>query len=69
MTDETKITKDDAAATMADIVADEQVSGSYWKKEDGSLEAKSVKLGAKMESPAQEQKEKAAAERLRARKP
>ncbi|MBA3650103.1 MAG: hypothetical protein H0W66_01145 [Chthoniobacterales bacterium] len=47
VTDETKITKNDAATTMADIVADEQVRGSYWKKEDGSLEAKSVKLGAK----------------------
>lgn len=47
VTDETKITKNDVAATMADIVADEQVRGSYWKKEDGSLEAKSVKLGAK----------------------
>ncbi|MEO5719542.1 MAG: hypothetical protein ABIR29_13365 [Chthoniobacterales bacterium] len=46
VTDETKITKNDAAATMADIVADKQVRGSYWKKEDG-LEAKSVKLGAK----------------------
>lgn len=47
VTDETKITKNDAAATMADIVADEQVRGSYWKKEDGSLDAKSVKLGVK----------------------
>jgi hypothetical protein len=47
VTDETKITKQDAAATMADIVVDEQVRGSYWKKEDGTLEAKSVKLGAK----------------------
>lgn len=47
VTDETKITKQEAAATMADIVADEPVRGSYWKKEDGTLEAKSVKLGAK----------------------
>ncbi len=47
VTDETKITKNDAAATMSDIVAEEQVRGSYWKKDDGSLEAKSVKLGAK----------------------
>jgi hypothetical protein len=47
VTDQTKITKQEAAATMADIVADEQVRGSYWKKEDGTLEAKSVKLGAK----------------------
>ena len=47
--DETKITKQGAAATMTDIVADEEVRGAYWKKEDGSLEAKSVKLGAMTE--------------------
>ena len=51
VTDETKITKEGAAATMADIVADEQVRGSYWKKEDGTLEAKSVKLGVKSAKP------------------
>jgi hypothetical protein len=34
---------------MADIVVDEQVRGSYWKKGDGAMEAKSVKLGAKSE--------------------
>ena len=49
VTDETKIMKQGAAATMSDIVADEEVRGSYWKKEDGSLEAKSVKLGAMTE--------------------
>jgi hypothetical protein len=47
VTDQTKITNKGAEATMADIVVDEQVRGSYWKKEDGTLEAKSVKLGAK----------------------
>jgi len=47
--DDTKITKQGATATMSDIVADEDVRGSYWKKEDGSLEAKSVKLGAMTE--------------------
>jgi hypothetical protein len=30
---------------MADIVAGEQVRGAYWKKENGTLEAKSAKLG------------------------
>src|SRR5439155_5885709 len=50
VTDQTKITKQGAAATMADIVVDEEVRGSYWKKEDGSLEAKTVKLGPKSES-------------------
>jgi hypothetical protein len=45
ITDETKITKQGAAATMTDLAADEEVRGSYWKKDDGSLEARSVKLG------------------------
>ena len=45
ITDQTKITKQGAEATMKDVVADEEVRGSYWKKEDGSLEARSVKLG------------------------
>lgn len=52
VTDQTKITKEGATATMADIMVGEKVSGSYWKKDDGSLEAKSVKVGAKMESSA-----------------
>ncbi len=50
VTDRTEIMKAGAAATMADIVADEEVRGSYWKKEDGSLEAKKVTLGPKTES-------------------
>lgn len=50
ITDETKIMKAGAAATMADIVADEEVRGSYMKKEDGSLEAKKVTLGPKTEA-------------------
>ena len=45
ITDQTKITKQGADAAMKDIVADEEVRGSYWKKEDGSLEARNVKLG------------------------
>ncbi len=45
ITDQTKITKQGAEATMTDVVADEEVRGAYWKKEDGSLEARSVKLG------------------------
>ena len=47
VTDQTKITKQGAAATMADITVGEKVSGSYWKKDDGSLEAKNVKVGAR----------------------
>src|SRR5262245_1604797 len=49
VTAQTKITKQGAAATMADITVGEKVSGSYWKKDDGSLEAKNIKVGAKME--------------------
>ena len=45
ITDQTTITKQGVAATMKDIAADEEVRGSYWKKEDGSLEARSVRLG------------------------
>lgn len=49
VTEKTEIMKAGAAATMADIVADEEVRGSYWKKEDGTLEAKKVTLGPKTE--------------------
>jgi hypothetical protein len=38
VTDQTKITKQGAAAIMAEISVGENVSGSYWKKDDGSLE-------------------------------
>lgn len=49
VTDQTKITKQGAAATMAEIKVGEKVSGSYWKKDDDSLEAKNVKVGDKRE--------------------
>ena len=52
VTDQTKITKQGAAATMAEISLGEKVSGSYWRKDDGSLEAKNVKVGAKAETAA-----------------
>ena len=45
VTDKTTITKGAGAATMNDIAANGEVSGSYWKNPDGSLEAKTVKLG------------------------
>lgn len=45
ITDQTAITKQGVAATMKDVVANEEVRGLYWKKEDGSLEAKSIRLG------------------------
>ncbi len=65
VTGDTVITKQGASATIADIVVDEQVRGSYWKKEGGTLEAKSVKLGPKSETPAnnaQKKEGKASAE-------
>ena len=49
VTDKTTVTKDGNPATMTDIAEKEEVRGSYWKGEDGSLEAKTVKLGAKTE--------------------
>jgi hypothetical protein len=52
VTDQTKITKQGAAATMTEISVGEKVSGSYLKKDDGSLEAKNVKVGAKTEAAA-----------------
>jgi len=45
VTDKTIMTKAGQPATMKDLVADEEVRGTYWKMADGSLEAKAVKLG------------------------
>lgn len=45
ITSKSVLTKAGAPATMKDVVANEEVRGSYWKQADGSLEAKSVKLG------------------------
>ncbi len=45
VTAKTTVTKGGNAATMKDIAENEEVSGSYWKNPDGTLEAKNVKLG------------------------
>ena len=45
VTETTVMTKGEQAATMKDIVANEDVRGSYYKRADGTLEAKTVKLG------------------------
>lgn len=45
ITDKTLITKAGQPATMKDVVANEEVRGSYYKSSDGSMEAKTVKLG------------------------
>jgi len=45
VTDKTSISKSGKTATMKDITENEEASGSYWKNPDGTLEAKTVKLG------------------------
>lgn len=45
MTDRTVFMKAGAPATMRDVGQNEEIRGSYWKRADGSLEAKTVKLG------------------------
>ena len=45
VTDTTLITKGGNPATIKDIVANEEVRGSYYKMNDGTFEAKTVKLG------------------------
>jgi hypothetical protein len=45
VTDKTIITKAGQPATLKDVVANEEVRGSYYKMPDGSMEAKFVKLG------------------------
>ena len=62
ITDKTVLTKAGAPATMKDVVANEEARGSYWKVMDGTLEAKSVKLGPKTEA------EKAADEKRKMKK-
>ncbi|MDQ6621860.1 MAG: hypothetical protein M3Y86_00030 [Verrucomicrobiota bacterium] len=67
VTEKTTVTKNDAPATMADLTENDAVRGSYWKHEDGSLEAKSLKIGEKTEAaatatPAAKKSKKSAAE-------
>jgi hypothetical protein len=58
ITDTTVITKGGAPATMTDIVENEQARGSYLKQADGTLEAKSVKIGPKAEGEKKARKSK-----------
>lgn len=50
VTDTTVITKAGAPATMADIVENERARGTYMKQADGTMEAKTVKIGPKTEA-------------------
>jgi len=61
VTNQTVLTKGGNPATFKDVTEKEEVRGSYWKKPDGTLEAKNVKLG-----PLTEQ-EKAAEEARKAK--
>jgi hypothetical protein len=56
VTNKTTVTKGGNAATMKDIAENEEVSGSYWKNADGSLEAKTVKIGPMKEKKSDEEK-------------
>ncbi|HEX8490203.1 MAG TPA: hypothetical protein VF626_04225, partial [Chthoniobacterales bacterium] len=56
MTDTTVITKGGAPATQSDVVANEEVRGNYVKAADGTLEAKTVKLGPMTEAEKAEKK-------------
>jgi hypothetical protein len=49
VTENTTMTKAGAAATMTDIVQNEQVRGTCLKQADGTFEAKAVKIGPKTE--------------------
>jgi len=62
VTDKTNVVKDGAPGTMADIVADEFVTGSFWKKGDGILEAKKVKIGGKSSKASRKKSKKAEAD-------
>ena len=62
ITDKTVMTKAGAPAMIKDVVANEEVRGSYWKVTDGTLEAKTVKLGPKTDA------EKAADEKRKMKK-
>lgn len=61
ITEKTIITKGGQPATMKEIVANEEVRGSYYKMPDGSMEAKMVKLGPLTE----EEKAKREAQRVK----
>src|SRR4029077_10514049 len=56
VTDKTTVTKGGNTATIEEIVQNEEVSGSYWKSADGSLEAKTVKIGPVKERKSEESK-------------
>ena len=61
VTDKTAVTKAGNPATMADIVENQEVSGSYRKNADGTLEARTVKIGPMSEKKKEEEGKKSKA--------
>jgi hypothetical protein len=55
ITDKTVITKSGAVANIKDVREKQEVHGSYWKRADGILEAKSIKLGPLTEQEKEEE--------------
>lgn len=47
VTDQTTVSKGESSASFGDITEGQYVTGSYMKKGEGTLEAKSVKIGGK----------------------
>jgi Domain of unknown function (DUF5666) len=62
VTEATVITKGGNAATITDIVQNEKARGAYLKQADGTLEAKTVKIGAGGKKAGKAKKGAAAAE-------
>jgi hypothetical protein len=58
VTENTTITKAGAPATMADIIQNEKARGSYLKNADGTLEAKTLKIGPRTEAEKKARKSK-----------
>jgi predicted extracellular nuclease len=58
VTENTTITKAGAPATMADIAQNEVARGSYLRNADGTLEAKTVRIGPRTEAEKKARKSK-----------
>lgn len=56
VTEATAITKGGASATFGDLAANEEVRGNYVKAADGTMEARTVKLGPKTDAEKAEAK-------------
>ena len=60
---ETKLTKGNQSATVAEITVGELISGNYTKGDDGKLTAKMMRIGAKVDSAEQPDKKSKATEK------